>query len=132
MDAVKLERPFHLYDLFETAERELPEHGPDLYPFVQSRFAEHPNVVVTKGRVPDSLGNAPDKIAFLHIDMNSVEPEIAALDMLFDRMVPGGVLVLDDYGWIPYRRQFLAEQEWFARRGVPVLELPTGQGLVIA
>lgn len=131
LDALGLDRPFHLYDLFEEPEQRLPEHGPELYAFVQARFAGRPNVVVTRGRVPESLANAPERIAFLHIDMNSREAEVAALDALVGRIVPGGVIVLDDYGWLPYREQFLAEREWFQARGLPVLEMPTGQAVVI-
>jgi hypothetical protein len=46
-------------------------------------------------------------------------------------MVPGAVLILDDYGWLGYRAQKLAEDPWFEKRGYRVLELPTGQGLLI-
>ncbi|WYX15476.1 hypothetical protein WJ974_02785 [Achromobacter xylosoxidans] len=67
----------------------------------------------------------------MHLDLNNAEAEIGALDMLFDRMVPGAVLILDDYGWLYYRAQKDAEDPWFARRGYRVLELPTGQGMVI-
>jgi predicted O-methyltransferase YrrM len=113
------------------AHHSMPEHSPDLYREVQARFADMPNVVVTQGKVPDSLTNAPDKIAFLHIDMNNVAAEIGALDTLFDRMVPGGVLIFDDFGWLAYRRQQEAEIAWFAQRGYSILELATGQGMVI-
>jgi hypothetical protein len=41
------------------------------------------------------------------------------------------MIVLDDFGAIPYRRQHVAETEWFGARGRFVLELPTSQGLVI-
>jgi hypothetical protein len=63
--------------------------------------------------------------------MNSAAAEMGALEALFDRMVPGGYLVLDDYGWFSYRQQKIAEDPFFRRHGCPVLELPTGQGLVI-
>jgi O-methyltransferase len=46
-------------------------------------------------------------------------------------VVAGGLLVLDDYGLLRYRESQLREREFFARRGVTVLELPTGQGLVV-
>ncbi|WYX25005.1 hypothetical protein WJ969_03245 [Achromobacter xylosoxidans] len=45
----------------------------------------------------------------MHLDLNNAEAEIGALDMLFDRMVPGAVLILDDYGWLYYRAQKDAE-----------------------
>lgn len=131
IDAAKITRKFYLYDTFETAERHLPALGPDLEPFVRTRFSGYRNVVITKGRVPETLIDAPNKIAFMHIDMNSATAEIGALEVLFDRMTPGGVVVLDDFGWSNYRRQFDAETEWFSKRGYFVLELPTGQGIVI-
>jgi len=67
----------------------------------------------------------------MHLDLNNADAEIGALKLLFERMVPGAVLVLDDYGWLAYRAQKLAEDPWFAQRGYRVLELPTGQGLLI-
>jgi hypothetical protein len=38
------------------------------------------------------------KVALLHIDTDVYEPAMTGLTTLWDRMVPGGVLVLDDYG----------------------------------
>lgn len=51
--------------------------------------------------------------------------------LLFDRVAPGAVIVFDDYGWLGCRPQRLAEDAWLAKRGYRVLELPTGQGLVV-
>jgi hypothetical protein len=31
--------------------------------------------------------------------MNNTTPEIAAAERFWDRLVPGGIIVLDDYGW---------------------------------
>lgn len=110
----------------------MPEHSKQLYAEVKARFSDVPNVTVTQGKVPDVLaGVAPEKIAFMHLDLNNAEAEIGALEILWDRMLPGAVLVLDDYGWRGYREQKLAEDPWFSMRGYKVLELPTGQGLVI-
>ena len=81
--------------------------------------------------MPRTLENAPGRIAFLHIDMNNAAAEVAALDVLFDRVSPGGVVVLDDYGWIGHAAQHEAERAWFSARGYAVLELPTGQGIVV-
>lgn len=130
------DRHYYLYDLFEhdssMPHHALPEHGKDLYEQVRGRFAEFDNVTVTKGRVPDVLAEvAPQKIAFMHLDMNNAGAEISALEVLFERMVPGAILILDDYGWLYYREQKLAEDPWFAKYGYRVLELPTGQGLLV-
>ena len=49
-----------------------------------------------------------------------------------DRVVPGGMIVLDDYEWSSiYREQKRAEDRWFQQRGHRVFPLPTGQGFVI-
>jgi predicted O-methyltransferase YrrM len=100
---------------------------------VQQKFVNYPQVRLVKGLIPDSFaGNCPDKVAYLHIDLNQAPAEIAALDHLFDRMVPGGILILDDYEWAGnYRNQKLAEDSWFEARHYRVMPLPTGQGLVI-
>ncbi len=129
-------RRYYLYDLFEhnpgMPHHAMSAHSQELYAETQARFADLPNVVVTQGAVPDVLHSvAPEKIAFLHIDLNNAEAEIGALELLFDRMSPGAILILDDFGWVYYHQQHRVETEWFAARGYRVLELPTGQGLVI-
>ena len=136
LDFAHSSKRYFLYDLFEhdesMAAHSAPEHGKELYGFVVDRFADTPNVIITQGRVPDVLAQvAPEKIAFMHLDMNNVAAEVGALELLFDRMVPGALLVLDDYGWAYYREQKLAEDAWLAKRGYHAIELPTGQGLVI-
>lgn len=137
IDAVGLrEREVYLYDLFEhdpsMLHHAMPEHGPELYARVRERFAADPNVTVIRGPVPESFAQgAPEKVAFAHIDMNNARSEIAALDALESRLSPGAVIVLDDFGQLYYQEQHLAHREWFAKRGVPILESPTGQGVVI-
>lgn len=140
LDFAKLDRTFYLYDTFEgipeeydTEKHDAPGFRQDgLYEGVIERFSPYPNVKVIKGLVPDSFEQAaPEKIAFMHIDMNSSKSEIAALEVLFDRLSPGGMLVFDDYGWSGYVAQQIAEDAFMAERGHRILELPSGQGLLI-
>jgi O-methyltransferase len=99
---------------------------------VQQRFAGYRNVKVIQGIVPEILlSDAPERIAYLHIDLNAAAAEIGALDMLFDRIVPGGMIVFDDFGHMRHVEQHRAEIEWMRARGHAILELPTGQGLVV-
>lgn len=129
-------RHFWLYDVFEHDEsmphHAMPEHSKDLFEQVKDRFADMPTAHVIKGFLPQSLEQGePEKIAFMHIDLNNGDAEIATLEVLWERMVPGAILVLDDYGASPYRRSHELETVWFAKRGYSVLELPTSQGIVI-
>ncbi len=104
-----------------------------LFKEIQQRFAGYDQVKLVKGMLPESLiGNSPEQIAYLHIDLNKAEYEIAVLDVLFDRVVPGGMVILDDYEWGgEYRLQKIAEDAWFDKRKYRVFPLPTGQGLVL-
>ena len=137
LDAVDVgARRYFLYDLFDhdasMAHNAMPEHSSELFAQVTRRFEAFPNVRVIQGAVPESFSQGlPEKIAFAHIDMNNAPAEIGALDAMESRLVPGAMIVLDDFGALPYRAQHLAETEWFAARGIPVLELPTSQGLAI-
>lgn len=105
---------------------------PGLYEDVVQRFSGYRNVHVVRGRVPEVLRErAPEKVAFMHLDMNSAAAEIGALEFFWERLSPGAAIVLDDYGWRGFRAQKLAEDPFFAARGRQVLELPTGQGLLL-
>ena len=129
-------KTFWLYDMFEhSAEmvnHSMPSHGPQLYDQVKERFAAYPNVKIFKGFLPEVLAEGcPEKIAYLHIDLNQAPAEIATLDALFERVVPGGMIILDDYEMFFYRAQKTAEDSWFGKRGYKVFPLPTSQGFVI-
>jgi len=137
----KRDKQYYLYDTYAGIPEEHLASSPSksgafqedgLYDSVVARFAAYPNVQVVQGMVPDSFAKAcPDKIAFLHLDMNSVQAEISALEVLWEKISPGGLLVLDDGGWVTYRAQLEAEAEFLGRRGHTIMELPTGQGLAI-
>lgn len=131
------DRRFWLYDLFDPPGEpgeghRLPAHSPDLMARVRARFQVWDNVVVTQGKVPEVLVSAaPTEIAFLHVDMNNAEAERGALDVLFHRVSTGGIIIFDDYGWSGYRAQKDSADAFMRSRGLSVLELPTGQGLVV-
>ena len=137
-------RRWWLYDTFdgipddqvakgwEERNKNLYQDGAFTFEEVRDRFAAYPNIDVIKGRVPEVLvGNSPDTIAFMHIDMNNPTAEIGALDALFERVSSGGVILFDDFCWATAKAQFDAETKWFAERGLHVLPLPTGQGLFV-
>lgn len=102
------------------------------YDEVRARFATYSNVDVIKGVVPDVLaGTAPERIAFLHLDMNAGAAEVGALEALFGRVTDGGFVLMDDYGRYENRELHVVLDRWMTDHGHSVLELPTGQGLVI-
>ncbi len=135
------DRKIYLFDTFEGIDPAQAEGSPiapeehqkaGLYEFVLHRFAENKNVDIVKGAAPQSLDNISlDQISLLHLDMNSWQAEIGVLEKLWDKIVPGGVIVLDDFGFYQHRAQMEHELPWLLDRGHTPLELPTGQGVVI-
>ena len=63
--------------------------------------------------------------------MNNTLAEIGVLEFIFDRIVSGGIIILDDFGWSAYREQQHKEKDFFQKRNLKVMELPTGQGIVL-
>ncbi len=103
-----------------------------LYKQVMNTFKDF-NVKVIKGPVPETLLEVDtDKISYLSVDMNCIAPEIAALEFFWDKMVSGGIIVLDDYGYANSTNdQKKAHDAFAASRKVQILTLPTCQGLII-
>ena len=128
-------KQFYGYDTYEydtVPGRRSEGQEAGFYEGVRQRFDGYPQVRLIRGLIPDSFADGcPDKISYLHIDLNNAESEIATLEALFDRVVPGGIIILDDYEWAAYRPQKIAEDSWLERRKHHVFPLPTGQGLVI-
>jgi hypothetical protein len=131
-----------LYDTFDGVPADQQDPGRNItaasyglafsYEEVRDRFAPWSNITVTKGRVPEVLAEVcPDAVAFMHIDLNNATAEVAALDALYDKLVPGGVIVFDDFLWQSSNSQREAETAWFGARGLTVFPLPTGQGLFV-
>ena len=107
-------------------------YSTDSYEQVKETFRQFPGVVVVRGEIPGTLSQVPSaKVAYLSIDLNCAAPEIAAGEYFWPRLVPGAVVVLDDYGFPTHEDQKEAWDAFAARRGVRVLPLPTGQGLLL-
>ena len=82
-----------------------------------------------KGLVEDTIPErAPEQIAILRLDTDWYESTKHELDHLYDRLSPGGVLILDDYGhWDGARK---ATDEFLERTGVRLLLLPLSGGRI--
>jgi len=102
----------------------------NVYDQVVETFKPFPAKII-KGAVPGTLPQCDAKeICYLSIDMNVMEPEIAAANYFWDRVVKGGVIILDDYGFPRHIEQKLAFDEFAREKGVNILSLPTGQAII--
>src|SRR5439155_5211610 len=58
------------------------------------------NVNIIPGWFDETLKTAPiDSIAILHVDADWYDSVKAVLETFYDRVVPGGFIILDDYGY---------------------------------
>jgi len=90
------------------------------------------NTKIIRGSIPNTLPECDArKICYLSIDMNNVVPEIAAAEYFWDKIVPGGVILLDDYGFPQHIQQKEAFDRFAEKRNHEILTLPTGQGVII-
>jgi len=76
-----------------------------------------------KTSLPGFLADNPGlKISLLHLDMDIYEPTKVALELLYDRVLTGGVVVLDEYGLVPWEGETRAVDGFLASRGLsPVI-----------
>ena len=100
-----------------------------------SRAKMHKNTVIIKGNVIDTYVKNSffdgKKIAFAHFDLNDFGVEMAVLEKAFLHVEKGSVLLFDDFAMCPFKRQNRGYRDFFRSRGIEILELPTGQGVVI-
>jgi O-methyltransferase len=95
-------RRFYLVDTWGEMEgsHHDPDYSADIYEDVRERFSQYPGVMLVRGVVPQILSSIPTgKVAYLSIDMNGSEAELAALKFYWPKLSVGAVVYLDDYGW---------------------------------
>ena len=145
LDFNQLDKSFYLFDTYcgipekQMSESEHPFRMmenelmyEDCYTIAKSNFSEFDRAMLVKDEVPDSLTKVDiEAVSYLSLDMNIAEPEVAALEHFWDKLVSGGIVIFDDYGWNHYREQYDAINAISKRFGVMVATLPTGQGLLI-
>jgi O-methyltransferase len=116
----ELNRKIFVADSFEglpppDAEKYPQDKGDILYTFdhlrvsvpaVKENFVKYDalgdNVIFIKGFFEDTLPGAPiDKLAILRLDGDMFSSTWQTLDALWKKLVPGGFILVDDYGGIP-------------------------------
>lgn len=85
------------------------------------------NVQLVKGNILQTaqqyLENNPHtRIAMLHIDTDVYEPAKVGLELFYDRIVKGGIIVLDDYATV--EGETLAVDEFFKDKDVEIRKFP--------
>ena len=65
----------------------------------------------------------------MHLDVDLLESTEQSLHFLWDKMIPGGIILIHDYKTLEGVR--LAVDRFFADKQVAVIVLPTSQCMVV-
>jgi predicted O-methyltransferase YrrM len=90
------------------------------------------NIHVLKGWIPERFAEVGDRLfKLVHIDVDLYAPTRDSLAFFYERMVPGGIIVMDDYGFANCPGAHRAANAFMATRPESIIHLPTGQGVII-
>lgn len=96
----------------------------------EKNFQNWSRVRVVPGRLPESLDQLGcPRIAFLHLDLNNAASEKSVLEVLWQFLSPGAVVLFDDYGQNITQQR--AMDEFVADHGHSILTTGSGQGVLI-
>lgn len=84
-----------------------------------------------QGRIPEVLSDhpGPTELSWLHIDLNSSMPTLKTLEHFEPKLLPGGVVLFDDYGWDGYEETKMVVDEYCRQSNGLLFPLPTGQAI---
>jgi hypothetical protein len=98
----------------------------------EATLAEFP-VTLYQGWIPDRFGEVADRrFCFVNMDVDLYEPTRESIEFFYPRMVPGGIMLFDDYGSaLQSPGAARAIDEFMAGRPEPLVEVPTAQAFLI-
>ena len=94
--------------------------------FDRDRFIPYkPRIKIIKGDIcktlPKFVKETPGlRLSLLHFDCDLYEPTITALKSLWDIVVPGGIVLFDEYGIRPWEGESKAVDEFFSDKNVQI------------
>ena len=141
IEANQRKKPIYLFDTFEG----LPQvhDGNDAYwkhgemsetsvEFVQS-FLNYPKAEYFKGFFPDSAKSikSDEKYCFVHIDVDIYQSMLDGCLYFYEKVVPGGVMLFDDYGDLSCPGAKKAIDMFFSKMPEIPIALGCGQAIII-
>lgn len=135
----KGDAPLHLFDVFELLQNghlpgsdQVRDHFGRIHGKlgdVRRLLAGYSNVHFHAGLLPHTVtGLDALRFSFVHLDLDLPEPTEAALEYFHPRMLPGGILIADDYADPALRACFAS---WFASKPDTLIELPWAQLMIV-
>jgi O-methyltransferase len=84
------------------------------------------------GWIPETFsGLENERYAFAHLDVDLYQSALDCCAYFYPRLVPGGVLLFDEYAFAAARGEKDAVDEFFADKRESAITFPTGQAIVL-
>ena len=136
------ERKLHLFDTFAgmpATAKEDPsgmkegQLGDTSLSAVEEYLKKFPFIVFHPGLIPETFEVVKDrKFAFVHIDVDLYQTSKDCCNFFYDRLIPGGVMIFDDYGMLYFKdSEKRAVDEFFSDKPESPIALHTGQCIII-
>ncbi|GHV29296.1 hypothetical protein FACS1894167_08370 [Synergistales bacterium] len=87
--------------------------------------------IVRKGFFPETASGVDDTFSFASIDCDLYAPILAGLRWFYDRLVPGGSLMIHDYNNDEYPGTKQAVREFCAEFGLPYFQMVDAAGSAV-
>jgi hypothetical protein len=100
---------------------------------VKRNLINFDNLCFYKGWIPERFHEVAERrFAYVYIDVDLYKPTFDSLDFFYDRMVSGGLLVCDDYGFVDCPGAKKACDEFISDKPEKyIIHLSSGQGLIV-
>jgi hypothetical protein len=99
---------------------------------LRHNLARYDTIEVFPGWIPERFAEVADhEFRLVHIDVDLYQPTRDSLNFFYPRLVKGGVIVMDDYGFKTCPGATRAADELAASQGIEILHLATGQGVIM-
>ncbi len=85
-----------------------------------------------KGWIPSRFKEASElAFSFVHIDVDMFQPIWDSLEFFYPRLIPGGIIVLDDYGYLNFPGAKKAVDTFLVDKPDFFLSLPSGSAFIM-
>ena len=99
---------------------------------VQNNLQEFDFIDYKNGWIPDRFNEmSEEKFSFVHIDVDMYQPILDSLEFFYPRLVPDGIIVLDDYGALGFPGAKKAVDEFLLKTPDFFLPSPSGSAFIM-
>lgn len=99
---------------------------------VEEQLKDLSHYKIYKGTFPKNTEDIKEKIfCFVHIDVDIYKSVKDCCEFFYNKMIAGGIMIFDDYGWPSCPGAKEAIDEFFSNKKEEVIYIPSGQAFVM-